>query len=84
MVEYGINDGDSFWITDGDCNIGDTCVFDCLTEKCHNGLEIIKKVKDKNDNCYWMEGNPSGKYTNDSRKYGWLCDNELKIIGVVK
>lgn len=83
MQELGFNNGETLWAKYGDCNIGNICVFQCNSSKC-GGLELIKQVKDKKDGCYWMEGNPSGKDTADSRNFGWLCDNELRIIGVVK
>ena len=75
------------------CSVGDICVFHCLSEKCNHSPEeqiamnggkyIIKQLKQKNDKCYWFEGNPSGKRTDDSRAYGWLCENDINVIGIV-
>lgn len=61
--------------------IGSSVVFECMVDKCHPGLKhkFVRKIE---ENCYWMEGLSEKSF--DSRNYGWLCDKEIKIKGVVK
>jgi len=51
----------------------------------------IKHLVKQDGDCYWFEGNKNhwqenGQWytSSDSRKYGWLCGDDLKIDGVVK
>lgn len=68
------------------CDVGKNCAFKCLNAKCINGThdKFIKHLAKKENNCYWFEGNIDKSTSWDSRWYGWLCKDELEIIGVVK
>lgn len=78
------------------CEIGDFCAFKCNTDKCRNSYfnsdAFLKKVTEKNGDCYFFMGNENPVtrsdgikyYSWDSRAYGWLCGNDLIIDGVVK
>jgi len=64
--------------------VGDVVVFDCFS-KCHNGDEqtLIKRVVTISESGdFWVEGD-NKDYSYDSRKYGWLSPDDIKIIGVV-
>jgi len=66
------------------CDDPNTCQFNEST------ASYIKKLTKFENNCYWFEGNEDvwekdgKKYISiDSRKYGWLCGNDLEINGLV-
>lgn len=65
--------------------INSVVAFDCFTEKCINGEnpnKVKRLIKINEQGCYWFEGdNPDHSW--DSRNYGWLCGNDVKIQGVV-
>jgi hypothetical protein len=68
--------------------IGDVVAFECFDEVCEGGY--IKELTQKQGTCYWFEGRKDiweedgqKKQSMDSRTtYGWLCDEEVKILGV--
>ncbi len=68
--------------------IGDTIAFTCLDESCDG--DYIKELTKQKGTCYWFEGRKDiwkednlKKQSMDSRTtYGWLCDDEVKILGV--
>jgi hypothetical protein len=96
MVEYGFKDGNYVIAKRGDCQVGDFCIFQCLSVKCDNttGEEIIKKVIKQDGDKFWFQGNehrgtcPAGVISDtncnsfDSRDYGWLIKNvDFKFAG---
>jgi len=63
--------------------VDDIIVFECGNfKKCHSKV-LIKRIKKIDNYCYFVEGDnqPSSWDSND---YGWLCGNEIRILGVVK
>ena len=68
--------------------IGDIVAFECFDDVCDGGY--IKELTQKQGTCYWFEGRKDiweedgqKKQSMDSRTtYGWLCDEEVKILGV--
>lgn len=70
-------------------NIGDIIAFACFHEKC-SGM-YIKEIVGKINDCYWLEGrndfweeNNVKKQSMDSRTtYGWLCNENIDIRGIV-
>ena len=94
MVDYGFSgeEGDKkklYTLIDR-CDIGENCGFNCLSDKCvarkSDGDQrgFVKHLVKKEGDCYWFEGNEDKKTSWDSRWYGWLCGNELEILGVYK
>lgn len=95
MTQYGIREGDLTTVhVNREPIEGDIINFRCTNkEKCPT-YDMAKKLKDINEQgCYWVEGNDdpwydikSGqrKYSLDSRMYGWLCKNDIKLNGVVE
>ena len=90
MVEFGFTDPGTIKINTCQwCEVGDFCAFICTSSKCNENYPVEQRkgmnkllVKKESD-CYWFEGNPSHKDTVDSRDFGWLCGDELKIAGKV-
>ena len=93
MEEYGFHSGSYLIVKRTDCQVADFCIFQCLSEKCHND-RLIKKVMKRDGGKYWFQGNenrgtcPSGviSETNcdsfDSRDYGWLIkDIDFEFVG---
>ncbi len=68
--------------------VGDVVAFRCFDETCDGNY--IKELTKQKGACYWFEGRKDiwkednlKKQSLDSRTtYGWLCDNEVKILGV--
>lgn len=71
-----------------DFNVGDVIAFECAHAQCNGAY--IKKIARKNGTCYWVEGRKDiwiedgqKKQSMDSRTtYGWLCNDDIKILGV--
>lgn len=62
---------------------GKIIVFTCLVDRCEKRNKFIKRVIGINkENCIWVEGD-NRDFSYDSRKYGWLCQNEIFYHGVV-
>lgn len=90
MESYGFTDGMRVSVVPAsDFRVGDVIAFTCTRDVCDGAY--IKKITQKNGSCYWVEGrkdvwkeNGKRKKSMDSRTtYGWLCDDEIAIIGVV-
>ena len=81
-----IENGSSVLIHPDSAEIGDIVVFECYSSECRypgdNGGVLIKRVTQKQGNCFYLEGDNRLKSW-DSRSYGWLCDDDLKILGKV-
>ena len=62
----------------------DIIVFSCL--KCENidSTEILTKriYEVNNEMCFWLLGD-NQLSSHDSTEFGWLCEDDLKIYGVV-
>ena len=97
MSDYGFIGGSEEYILDSNhriytilekCDIGEICSFVCQSNKCltseKDSRDAFKMLKDKKDDCYWFEGNADKNTSFDSRWYGWLCGDEIKITGVIK
>ncbi len=71
-----------------DFHVGDVIAFTCTHEKCDGAY--IKKIVKKHGACYWVEGRKDiwkegnqRKRSMDSRTtYGWLCNDDIDIMGV--
>lgn len=89
MESYGFMDGTRVDVVPASSfNIGDAIAFECTHDKCDGAY--IKTIVKKDDTCYWVEGR-TDKWIQDGQKrqsmdsrttYGWLCDDQIKIIGV--
>jgi hypothetical protein len=78
--------------------IDDAVAFRCFKDLCEDGQDdnaVLKFLKKKEvvdgETCYWFEGRPDryifegveyGSF--DSTRYGWVCDKEIKIYGVIE
>lgn len=94
MEQYGIYDGQYVETVLETPNLNDYVVFKCAKPGCEPSPYIyIKKLVDiRDDGCYWVEGNKKAWYdtkdglwheSNDSRKFGWLCPEQINIQGVI-
>lgn len=69
--------------------VGDIIAFECAHEKCDR--TYVKKITNIRGSCYWVEGRDGiwvqdGKMKKsiDSRTtFGWLCDDQINILGIV-
>lgn len=75
--------------------VGDIVAFDCLSEKCAVDGVMLSHTKFLRDidsrGCYYLVGREDryfdGKewtYSFDSTEYGYLCADDLKVLGVVR
>ncbi len=92
MEQYGIFDGQYVQTVLETPNLNDTVVFTCSKPGCETYSYIKKLETIREDGCYWMEGNKEPWYdekagmwmqSNDSRKFGWLCPEQINIQGVI-
>ncbi len=81
-MEPTLHDREEVLIFDRKPEIYDIVVFKCQSFKCEY-LTMVKRVTDIKDGCYFFEGD-NKEHSFDSRDYGWLCGDELELIGVVK
>lgn len=94
MEQNGIHEGDVLRAYENiDPVVGDVVVFSCTAEKCPKDTNSVKVLKKYEDGCYWFEGNEHGwtdtktgkaMLSLDSRVYGWLCGEHIKINGVIR
>lgn len=77
MVEYGFDDGDTLFVSlSSNCSVDEFCVFTTNDWGEEKGI-YIKKLIRINNNCYFFEGNPSGKQTSDSRHKGCIPKEKI-------
>jgi len=90
MVPYGFLPGDIIHPKQQSAHVGDIVVFSCHKSGCHG--HYIKKLTQKRGACYWVEGrrdvwvDDTGqkKISIDSQTlFGWLCDDEIIIHGII-
>jgi hypothetical protein len=88
MENYGFMDGMRINVVAASSFVvGDVIAFECGHEKCDGAY--VKKITQKDGACYWVEGrkdvwmeNGSKRQSMDSRTtFGWLCDDDITIIG---
>jgi len=95
MTQYGIVEGDLTTVyVNREPVVGDMMNFRCTDYRKCPTHDMVKLVKDINEEgCYFVEGNQEPWYdiitsqyrtSLDSRIYGWLCKNDIKINGVVE
>lgn len=76
-----LTDGSSVSVRYDTPKINDVVVFRCLVDKCEKKT-LIKRLITIKDSCYYFMGD-NRFYSSDSRNYGYLCPDEISIIGVV-
>jgi signal peptidase I len=95
-IEYFVGQGDSMLPTikegnelavdpETEIKVDDIIVFTCPECKVmQDDIDILTKrliAKDENG-CFWVEGDNKEK-SYDSRDFGWLCPNEIRLHGKV-
>ncbi len=89
MAVFGFGDGARIDVVPAsDFVIGDIVAFTCDHKACDGAY--IKKITNKVDDCYWMEGRDDvweedgiRKQSYDSRTaFDWLCGDDIDIYGV--
>ena len=94
MEHLGFHEGDKVNV-EPDSNhmyfIGDIVAFVCNKPKCPKENAMLKEIKNIDGECFWLEGRPDiytyrgiESVSLDSRKYGWLCGDQITIIGLVE
>lgn len=65
-------------------NEGDLITADCNSVKCENPTRkhLAKRLLYKKDSCYFIAGD-NQPISFDSYDYGWLCNDELIITGII-
>lgn len=90
-MEPWLMDGQRVYVYHVSPKEGDMVSFRCTNEKCPQ-INMVKHLTEKSGDCYWFEGRPDQwrnedgeiKKSLDSRTFGWVCQDDIVINGVVK
>lgn len=79
-----LKNGDIVHYSVSEPSVGDIVIFQCLSLKCDHSYKsaLVKRLAEVHDGCYRFLGdNPEN--SNDSRYFGELCGDEVRIDGVI-
>ena len=85
-MEPALFDGDTLWVDPDEIpSERDIIVFSCLScDPSQSSETMTKRVYDINETgCYWLLGD-NRETSHDSRNFGWLCEDDMELHGVVE